>query len=44
MENFTLFIMGFTMYENTTPVPPNAGSNKGHEFRYIYIFNTKGGN
>ena len=35
-ENFTLFMMGFTMHEKKTPVPPNAGSNKGHEFRYIY--------
>ena len=25
-ENFTLFIMGFTMYEIKTPVPPNAGN------------------
>ena len=24
-ENFTLFIMGFTIPEIKTPVPPNAG-------------------
>ena len=25
-ENFTLFIMGFTIREIKTPVPPNAGN------------------
>jgi len=24
------------MHEDTTPVPLNAGSNKGHEFQYTY--------